>query len=354
MKSNSPTRLWLMLTATVLLSGAAALLLLQKEHKQDDENRPAAESRPSTSDSQQGHLQANRHSTTPKSAHAPSPSPQRPIEWLASICAEKIDVEEKLAKLQSERSHHSITALWQDLMKEATWLQNGQIPGCQPWQSAMIFNALLDALVEAGAKAQRADQSTEEIVGIFHDLVANASHDGILRDYAIQRSLMLAGETLRHDSAGRQTLLQVTLQELTPQNLPQSPLGTTLNTLLSYQDSWSAKEHRQIQDRVEELIANIPPNFFKPSTPTSDEAPNLQVRIPLLTAIGGWQIHAAYPLLEAAIHSGDPSLQIPAIAAWSKFPQAKDPQNPLHRQIQQWATSQSPLKYAAQTALHAP
>ena len=86
-----------------------------------------------------------------------------------------------------------------------------------------------------------------------------------------------------------------------------------------------------------------------PATPGSLD---LQVRIPLLTAIGGWQIHSALPHLHQALHSGEPSLQIPAMAAWSQFPPDIREETQLRKQMETWASSQSPLRYAAQAALN--
>ena len=290
------------------------------------------------------------HTPHQKTKHSARKTPQSPVQWLASVSQSQGNIHEKLALLQSGLPRQDITALWQEMIQEKTSLHSGQLPGSEKWESEMIFNALLDALVEAGAKAQAAGETTEIITTLFCQLIATRQNDGVLRDYAIQRGLMLAADSLPADSSDRENIIHTTLEELTAANLDQFHTGTALNTLLSFKAQWSPAEHTVIQDHIQDLISTLPENLMA-DTPATPGSPDLQVRIPLLTAIGGWHIQSALPHLEQAIHSGQPSLQIPAIAAWSQFPQDLRQQNPLHRQIETWATSQSPLRYAAEAAL---
>ncbi len=282
--------------------------------------------------------------------HSTHKERQTPVQWLASVSESEGTIHEKLAQLQAGLPHHNIISLWDAMILKSSWLYSGQLPGSEKWESEMIFNTLLDALVEAGAKAQAAGEATASITSLFCQLIATRQNDGVLRDYAIQRGLILAADSIPPDSTDRQSIIHTTLEELTTENLDAFHTGTALNTLLSFKAQWSQAEHAQIQDRIESLISSLPENIMA-TPPTTPGTPDLQVRIPLLTAIGGWQIRSALPLLQQAIHSGQSSLQIPAIAAWSQFPQDLQEHTQLHQQIETWATSQSPLRYAAEAAL---
>jgi hypothetical protein len=333
-----------------------AVLLFTAKRKQEatdhfytdqNENRPYTRTQP-----------APEHAPHQKTKHLARKPPQSPFQWLVGVSQSQGDIHEKLALLQSELPRQDITSLWLEMIQEKTTLHSGQLPGSEKWESEMIFNALLDALVESASKAQAAGETTGNITTLFCQLIATRQNDAVLRDYAIQRSLTLAADSLPADSPDRQHIIHTTLEELNAGNLDQVHTGTALNTLLSFKAQWSPAEHAEIQDRIQTLISTLPENLMA-DPPATPGTPDLQIRIPLLTAIGGWHIQSAIPHLEQAIHSGQPSLQIPAIAAWSQFPQNLQQQSPLHRQIEAWATSQSPLRYAAEAALsrntfHAP
>jgi hypothetical protein len=94
-------------------------------------------------------LSAQRH-------HGVAASPKKEREtataWLAAISRGDGDIREKIDQLQAGLPRHSITALWQDLLKQGDWIREGRLPGGEKWESEMIFNALLDALVVAGSE----------------------------------------------------------------------------------------------------------------------------------------------------------------------------------------------------------
>ena len=275
---------------------------------------------------------------------------QTPVQWLAALSESKGSIHEKLAQLQAELPRHNVIALWTELILAGTWVSSGQLPGSEKWESEMIFNALLDALVEAGSAAQTAGLPTEAVASIFSQLI-NAPHcDGVLRDYSIQRGLILTADSLPPENPDRQAIISTVLDQLTTENLNEFHTGTALNTFLSFQDQWSPSERDKIQARIEHLISTLPKDFME-DRPQAPDGPSLEVCIPLITAIGGWEIQSALPLLRQAIHSGRPALQIPAIAAWSRLPQKMRETAQLQEQIETWATSQSPLQYAASNAI---
>jgi hypothetical protein len=275
---------------------------------------------------------------------------QTPVQWLAALSESKGSIHEKLAQLQAELPRHNVIALWTELILAGTWVSSGQLPGSEKWESEMIFNALLDALVEAGSAAQTAGLPTEAVASIFSQLI-NAPHcDGVLRDYSIQRGLILTADSLPPENPDRQAIISTVLDQLTTENLNEFHAGTALNTFLSFQDQWSPSERDKIQARIEHLISSLPKDFIE-DRPQVPDGPSLEVCIPLITAIGGWEIQSALPLLRQAIRSGRPSLQIPAIAAWSRLPQKMRETAQLQEQIETWATSQSPLQYAASNAI---
>jgi HEAT repeat protein len=95
---------------------------------------------------------------------------------------------------------------------------------------------------------------------------------------------------------------------------------------------------------------NLPQETTDRFTQETD-VPTLQVRIPLLTAIGAWGIGPGLPLLAQAIRSDKPALQIPAIAAWSQLPVAMRGNSDIRAQIETWASSDNSLRFAAANAI---
>jgi hypothetical protein len=335
------------LIGTVTTGGAAliALLLLISRRQNSAPGAPAAIG-DALRHSQVPHTDLSSHRNT-KSARKQR---QTHVQWLAELSESKGGIHEKLAQLQAGLPRHNVLALWTELIHAGTWVSSGQLPGSEKWESEMIFNALLDALVEAGSAAQAAGLPTDAVASIFSHLI-NAPHcDGVLRDYTIQRGLMLTADSLPAENLDRQAIIGTVLDQLTPENLNESYTGTALNTLLSFQDQWSPAEREKIQARIEQLISSLPQGFME-DRPQAPDGPTLEVRIPLITAIGGWEIQSALPLLRQAIHSGRHALQIPAIAAWSRLPQKMRETAQLQEQIETWATSQSPLQYAASNAI---
>lgn len=344
MKKVSRFRLISILT----IGGAAlvALLLLISRRQNSAPGWPAAiGDAPQYSDGlHTGKLSSPHHAKAARTVR------QSPVQWLAALSESKGSIHEKLAQLQAELPRHNIIALWTELILAGTWVSSGQLPGSEKWESEMIFNALLDALVEAGSAAQAAGLPTEAVASIFSQLI-NAPHcDGVLRDYSIQRGLVLTADSLPPENPDRQAIISTVLDQLTTENLNEFYTGSALNTFLSFQDQWSPSEREKIQARIEHLISSLPQDFME-DRPQAPDGPSLEVRIPLITAIGGWEIQSALPLLRQAIHSGRPALQIPAIASWSRLPQKMREAAQLQEQIETWATSQSPLQYAASNAI---
>ena len=296
-------------------------------------------------------LSAQRH-------HGVAASPKKEREtataWLAAISRGDGDIREKIDQLQAGLPRHSITALWQDLLKQGDWIREGRLPGGEKWESEMIFNALLDALVVAGsAPPDGAGVAPgEEAAAIFGRLITAEPCDGVLRDYSIQRGLMLAGDSLAPDSPGREGILAATLGKLTIANLSDSYPGTALNTLGSYRDQWSAAERTRITESIAALVSALPADPAG-NYPLETDGPSLQVRIPLMGAVATWGIVGGIPLITQAVLSGKPALQIPAIAAWCRLPEEMRSQPAISGRIAQWAaTAGSPLQYAATSAIH--
>jgi hypothetical protein len=277
-----------------------------------------------------------------------------PLEWLIGISESKDSIYEKLARIEAGLPSYRITALWHSLLHESPWLQSGQLPGCEKWESEIIFNALLDSLGDAGEPRPPHASAPPEIITQFSQLISTPSYDIVLRDYAIQRALMLAADALRADGPERQALIGTTLALLTMENRDASFTGTALNTFLSYQQQWSAQEQTQIKNRIEQYLMCQQDKLMPPAARTATSAPrdpDLATVIPLLSAIGGWQIRSGLPYLEHAMLHRPASLQIPAIAAWSQFPSGHQEASTLRPQVQAWATSNGPLRYAAASAL---
>ena len=287
-----------------------------------------------------------------KNSRNPRKESQSGTQWLAELSESKTSIHEKLAQLQSGLPRHDILALWNEMLAAGTWVRNGQLPGAEKWESEMIFNALLDALVERGAprNGAGAEQDSAAVAAIFGELIGAHQCDGVIRDYAIQRGLMLAADSLPPENPGRTEIIEAGLAQLTPGNIGEFHLGTALNTFLSFKSQWTEAERTRIQDSINHLILDLPRETTDRFTQETD-VPTLQVRIPLLTAIGAWAIEPGLPLLDKAIRSEKPALQIPAIAAWSQLPVEMRSNSDIRAQIETWASSDNSLRFAAANAI---
>ena len=171
-----------------------------------------------------------------------------------------------------------------------------------------------------------------------------------MRNYEIQRGIILAADSLPANTQGRGEIINTALAQITPDNINEFHVGTALNTFLSFKSQWSYAERKQIRDTINRLVLDLP-NETKESFIQETDTPWMQVRVLLLTAIGAWGIEAGLPLLTQAISSGKPALQIPGIAAWSQLPSELRASNQMHDQIKTWAASDNPLRFAASNAI---
>ena len=289
----------------------------------------------------------------PGDARSPRKELETATDWLAAISKGGGSIGEKIDRLKAGLPQHSITALWQDLLKQGDWIRDGHLPGGKKWESEMIFNALLDALVVAGSASPDGAGAApgEEAAAIFGLLIAAEPCDGVLRDYSIQRGLMLAADSLLSDSPGREGILAATLGKLTIENLSDTYPGTALNTLGSYHDQWSGAERVRITESIAALVSSLPADPAG-NYPNETDGPSLQARIPLMGAVATWGIAGGIPLITQAVLSDKPALQIPAIAAWCRLPEEMRGQPAIGGRIGQWAaTAGSPLQYAATSAI---
>ena len=236
------------------------------------------------------------------------------MQWLAELSSGEDTVRDKLAQLPSGFVRHDIIALWNDILTDGELVRNGQLPGMEKAESEMIFNALLDGLVERGAIAQENgnELETAAVTTIFTQLISALQCDGVLRDYAIQRGLILAADSLPANTQGRGEIINTALAQITPDNINEFHVGTALNTFLSFKSQWSYAERKQIRDTINRLVLDLP-NETKESFIQATDTPSMQVRVPLLTAIGA--------------------------------------SNQMHDQIKTWAASDNPLRFAASNAI---
>lgn len=263
---------------------------------------------------------------------------------LAAICRRQQPLADKLIALQNDLPASTAIPLWQALLLEQDSIRTGQLPGVENWQASLIFNDLLDRLVAAGSDANPNidGETSATIASIFQQLILANTTEPLLHDYSIQRGLIWASAAPIADATARATVIEAVLDRLDVNHLQGSSLGTSLNTLGSFAQQWSPTEKSKIHARIAQLITELPAN---------QELLTLEVRIPLLTAIGAWGVEAGLPQLTSALASGKPALQIPAIAAWSLLPVALR-SGPREREIRLLAAGTGPLQYAATSALN--
>ncbi len=262
---------------------------------------------------------------------------------LEAICRRSQPLADKLTALQNDFPVSTAIPLWLALLAQQDSIRSGQLPGVEDWQAAVIFNDLLDRLVAAGSDENLnvGSETSAAIASIFQRLISADTTEALLQDYSIQRGLIWASAAPLTDATARATVIDAVLARLDSKHLQGSGLGTSLNTFWGFAPQWSPAEKSKIHARITQLIAELPAN---------QESLALEVRIPLLTAIGAWGVEAGLPQLTAALDSGRPALQIPAIAAWSLLPPALRG-GPREQQVHSLAASTSPLQYAASAAL---